>query len=56
VNKVPVFAVAIIEYEVKSMTNETLAVLRSRRGEEVSLLSAIDAVVCVVVPTFGAGS
>ena len=55
VNKVPVFAVAIIEYEVKSMTKETLAVLRSRRGEELSFPSAIVEVV-VVEPVFGAGS
>lgn len=38
---VPVFAVAIIVYAVNSMTKDTRAVLRSRRGEEGSLFSFI---------------
>ena len=41
VNRVPVFAVAIIAYAVSSMTKDTRAVLRSRRGEEGSLFSFI---------------
>lgn len=56
VNRVPVFAVAINEYEVKSMTKETLAVLRSRRGEVVSLLLVIVEAVLVLASAFGTGS
>ena len=41
VNNVPVFAVAIIEYEVNSKTRETRAVLRSKRGEEVSFVRVV---------------
>jgi hypothetical protein len=39
VNIVPVVAVPISAYDANSMTKETRAVLRSRRGEEVSLVS-----------------
>ena len=35
------------------MTKETRAVLRSRRGEEISLFSAISAAVRVAASTFG---
>ena len=41
VNMVPVVAVAIIVYAANSMTKDTRAVLRSRRGEEGSLFSFI---------------
>lgn len=37
---IPVFAVAIIVYEANSMTKDTRAILRSKRGEE-SLFPAI---------------
>lgn len=37
------------------MTKETRAVLRSRRGEEISLFSAISAAVRVAASTFGRG-
>lgn len=53
VNNVPVFAVVIIRYEVNSMTKEARAVLRSRRGDEVSLLSAVAVAVRGVAAGFG---
>lgn len=48
VNSVPVLAVAIIEYPANAITKETRTVLRSRRGEEVLLLSAVVRVVVVL--------
>lgn len=41
VNRVPVFAVAIIAYAVSSMNKDTRAVLRSKRGEDGSLFSFV---------------
>ena len=53
VNIVPVFAVAINVYEINSMTRDTRAVLRSRRGEEEFLFSTVVMVIRPVASVFG---
>lgn len=53
VNIVPVLAKAIIVYEVNSTTRDTLAVLRSRRGEEGSSFLTVIIEVRPRAPAFG---